>query len=172
MVTLLKWLDRVSGTSGAVAAWLLFVLIFATCYETFARYVLGAPTIWSFEVGYMMMGTHFLIGLAYTLRENEHVRVDIFYRLASPRVKALIDSFIYLCLVLPVTLWLSIALWTRVLTTYEKGERSGASAFNAPLWPIRAVFFAAFVLLSLQAIAQLIRCYYAFAGKPQPEQRP
>lgn len=172
MTSLLKWLDRTSGTSGAVAAWLVFPLIFASCYEVFSRYVLGDPTIWAFEVGYIMMGTHFLIGLAYTLRENEHVRVDLFYGHASPKVQALIDAFTFVCLVLPLSLWLSMSLWTRVVEAYEKGERSGMSAFNPPIWPYRAVFFAAFVLLSLQAIAQLIRCYYTFTGKPQPGREP
>ena len=51
-------------------------LIAASCYEVFSRYVLGEPTLWAFEIGYMVMGTHFLIGLAYTLRERGHAWAD------------------------------------------------------------------------------------------------
>jgi TRAP-type mannitol/chloroaromatic compound transport system permease small subunit len=156
---LLRVLDRISGTTGALAAWLVIPLIVASCYEVFSRYVMGAPTIWAYEVGYMVMGTHFLIGLAYTLREGEHVRVDLFYAQVSRRKRALIDAFTYLVLLLPVAAWLSIGFAQKVATAWESQERSGMSAFNPVIWPFRAVMCAAFVLLVLQALAQLIRCY-------------
>jgi TRAP-type mannitol/chloroaromatic compound transport system permease small subunit len=165
--TLLRVLDRVTGTSGAVAAWLVIPLIFASCFEVFSRYVLNEPTLWAFEVGYMFMGTHFLIGLAYTLRENEHVRVDLLYARLAPKWQALVDTFTYLCLLLPLTLWLSVSFGEKVLKAYESQERSGMSAFNPLIWPYRAVFFTAFVLLSLQAVAQLIRCYQVFTAKDE-----
>lgn len=165
LTQVLRFLDRVTGTSGALVAWLVIPLIAASCYEVFSRYVLNEPTLWAFEVGYMVMGTHFLVGMAYTLRENEHVRVDLLYARLSPRLQALVDTFTYVCLLLPLTLWLSVSLWERVLKAYESQERSGMSAFNPLIWPYRAVFFAAFVLLSLQAIAQLIRCYQTFTAR-------
>lgn len=134
-------------------------LIVASCYEVFSRYVMGEPTLWAFEVGYMVMGTHFLIGLAYTLREGEHVRVDFLYAHVSRKKKAIIDAFTYVVLLLPLAGWLSIALGEKVARAYESHERSGMSAFNPVIWPFRAVMCAAFVLLFLQALAQLIRCY-------------
>ena len=134
-------------------------LIAASCYEVFSRYVLGEPTLWAFEVGAMVMGTHFLIGLAYTLREGEHVRVDLFYGHASRKTRALIDTFTYVVLLLPATAWLSVGFAQKVITAYESQERSGMSAFNPVIWPFRAVMCAAVVLLFLQALAQLLRCY-------------
>ncbi len=159
LTPLLRVLDRVSGTSGAVAAWLVIPLIAASCYEVFSRYVLSEPTLWAFEVGYMVMGTHFLIGFAYTLRENEHVRVDLIYARVSRKVRALIDAFTYVALVLPLTGWLSFGFFEKVLKAYASQERSGMSAFNPVIWPFRLVMCAAFVLLALQALAQLIRAY-------------
>lgn len=168
MRALLKFLDRISGTSGAVVAWLVIPLIGASCYEVFSRYVLNAPTLWAFEVGYMFMGTHFLIGMAYTLREGAHVRVDLLYARLSPRMQALIDSFTYLALVLPFSVWLTVGLWEKVLRAYASHERSGMSAFNPVIWPFRAVLCTAFALLALQALAQLIRCYMVLANRPLP----
>lgn len=165
LTALLRFLDRVTGTFGAVVAWLVIPLIAASCYEVFSRYVLNSPTLWAYEVGYMVMGTHFLVGMAYTLRENEHVRVDLIYARMPRKLQALVDAFTYTCLLLPLTLWLSVSLWDKVLKAYESQERSGMSAFNPLIWPYRAVFFAAFVLLSLQAIAKLIRCYQTFTGQ-------
>ena len=140
-------------------------LIAASCYEVFSRYVLGEPTLWAFELGYMVMGAHFLIGFAYTLREREHVRVDIFYARFSPRTQALIDALTYVLLLLPLAVWLSVAFADKVAKAYESHERSGMSAFNPVIWPFRLVMCAAFVLLALQALAQLIRCYWVLAGE-------
>jgi TRAP-type mannitol/chloroaromatic compound transport system permease small subunit len=134
-------------------------LIAASCYEVFSRYVLGEPTLWAFEVGYMVMGTHFLIGLAYTLREGEHVRVDFLYAHLSRKKRAIIDAFTYVVLLLPLAGWLSVGLGEKVVRAYESHERSGMSAFNPVIWPFRAVMGAAFALLFLQALAELIRCY-------------
>ena len=134
-------------------------LIVASAYEVFSRYVLGEPTLWAYEIGTMVMGTHFLVGLAYTLREGEHVRVDFLYAHVSPRQRALIDAFGYLVLLLPVAGWLTVALWAKVQAAYESHERSGMSAFNPVIWPFRLVMCAAFALLFLQALAELLRCY-------------
>ena len=140
-------------------------LIVASCYEVFSRYVLDTPTLWAFELGYMVMGAHFLIGFAYTLREREHVRVDIFYARFSPKAQALIDAFTYVVLLLPLAAWLSVAFGEKVVKAYESHERTGMSAFNPVIWPFRLVMCAAFVLLTLQAVAQLIRCYLVLNEK-------
>jgi TRAP-type mannitol/chloroaromatic compound transport system permease small subunit len=171
LTALLRWLDRVSGTAGAMAAWLVIPLIAASCYEVFSRYVLNQPTLWAYEVGYIVMGTHFLIGLAYTLREGEHVRVDLIYRHVSRKARALIDAFTYVVLLLPLCVWLSIGMAQKVARAYETQERTGMSAFNPVIWPFRAVMLAAFVLLGLQALAQLIRCYQVLAGAARPDEK-
>ena len=145
-------------------------LIGASCYEVFSRYVLDAPTLWAFEVGYMFMGTHFLIGMAYTLREGAHVRVDLYYARLSRKKRALIDAFTYLVLLLPFSVWLTVGLWEKVLRAYASHERSGMSAFNPVIWPFRAVLCTAFALLALQALAQLIRVYMILTNRASPEE--
>ncbi len=170
MLALLRFLDRMTGTTGAIVAWLVIPLIFASCYEVVSRYVFDAPTVWAFEVGYMVMGTHFLIGMAYTLRQDAHVRVDFFYGQLSAKKRALIDVFGYVVLVLPAALWLSVGLWHKVLIAYASHERSGMSAFNPVIWPFRMVLCTAFTLLALQALAKLIRAGRVLAGKPVPAQ--
>jgi TRAP-type mannitol/chloroaromatic compound transport system permease small subunit len=140
-------------------------LIAATCYEVFSRYVLDAPTLWAYELGYMVMGAHFLIGLAYTLREGAHVRVDFLYAHVSRKKQAMIDAFAYVVLVLPLAAWLTLGLAEKVALAYESHERTGMSAFNPVIWPFRAVLCAAFALLFLQALAELIRCYQVLADR-------
>ena len=87
------------------------------------------------------------------------MRVDFFYAHVSPKKRALIDVFTYVVLLLPLAGWLTAALWDKVAKAYESQERSGMSAFNPVIWPFRLVMCAAFALLFLQALAELIRCY-------------
>ena len=71
-------IERISGVCGKITAWLVVPLILATVYDVAARYLFNAPTQWAYEVGYMMMGAHALLGMAYTLREGGHIRIDAF----------------------------------------------------------------------------------------------
>ena len=140
-------------------------LIAASCYEVFSRYVLDAPTLWAYELGAMVMGAHFLVGLAYTLREGAHVRVDFLYAHVSRKKQAIIDAFTYVVLLLPLAAWLAIGLAEKVVLAYESHERTGMSAFNPVIWPFRAVLCAAFALLFLQTLAELIRCYQVLTDR-------
>ena len=156
---LIEFLDKISGTTGAIAAWLVVPLIAASCWEVFSRYVLGEPTLWAYEIGYMAMGTHFLVGLAYTLRQREHVRVDFFYVHVSEKKRALIDAFTYAVLLLPLSGWLAFGLGEKAVRAYETHERTGLSAFNPVIWPFRLIMATSFALLFIQAVAELLRCY-------------
>ena len=68
MQSIIKGIDALTEAVGGLAALIIIPLIAATCYEVFARYIFGAPTIWAFELGYTLMGFHFLLGGALTLK--------------------------------------------------------------------------------------------------------
>jgi len=156
MRPLIRGIERLVGTVGIAAAMLLVPLVLATTWEVFSRYALGAPTIWAYEVGYFLTGSHFLLGLAYTLREGLHIRIDIFTGSMSPRTRALLDSLAY-AIVLPLLVWLAWMLLQYLIAGYVRGERSGQSALNPPVWPFRVVFFVSFLLFALQVFAELLK---------------
>ena len=156
--------------TGGAAALLVIPLVVATCWEVFARYVLGAPTIWAFELGYMLMGVHFLLGGALTLKRQSHVRIDLIYARLTPRRRAWIDLILYGILVLPALVLLDLRLWEHAAQAFERGETSGQSAWNPPVWPVRAVICASFVLLTAQVVAEMARCLDALRRPvPYPE---
>lgn len=165
MGLLLRMIERISGISGNVTAWLVVPLIFATVYDVGARYLFTAPTQWAYEVGYMMMGTHALLGMAYTLRESGHVRIDAFSQLFSERVKAIIDAVGYALFVLPCLIWVTWSLWSYWVVALESGELSGQSAWNPVIWPFKLIFFIAFVLLILQILAQILKAVLFLRGR-------
>ena len=165
MGVVVRLIERVSGLSGLFIAWLVFPLIIASCYEVFSRYILSAPTIWAFELGYMAMGTHALIGAAYTLRERGHIRIDVMYGHFSDKTKALVDTVGYVVLFLPVVSWVTLGLWEYWVEAFVAGDRSGQSAWNPIIWPFRLAFFIGFALLWAQGIAELIKCFWLLTGR-------
>ena len=153
---MLRAIERASEWAGVLGACLLVPLVLATCYEVFARYLFGAPTIWAYEVGYTLTGAHFLLGMAFTLKYGEHIRIDIFSGKFSPRARAIIDLVGY-AIVLPLTAWITLYLFFYLRTGYVTNEKSGQSALNLPVWPLRVIFCLAFLLLALQVIAEVAK---------------
>lgn len=159
--------ERITGSAGLLVAWVVFPLILASVYEVFARYAFNAPTIWAFELGYMAMGVHALMGAAFALRERAHIRIDILYMRFSDKTKAIIDTAGYLVLFLPVICWVSLGLWDYWFEAFISGEHSGQSAWNPIIWPFRLTFFLGFFMLALQGIVELIKCIQFLTGKTQ-----
>lgn len=158
MSVLIRLIERVVTVVGIAAALLLVPLVLATCWEVWARYVMGAPTDWAYEVGYMMTGTHFLLALAYTLQKDLHIRIDVFTSLMSTRTRAIIDIAAY-SVMLPLLFWLAWMLFDYMMTGYLRGERTGQSSLNPPVWPFRLVFTVSFLLLGLQVFVEWLKAF-------------
>lgn len=148
--------ERLVVGVGVLAASLLVPLVLATTWEVVSRYAFGAPTIWAYEIGYTLTGTHFLLALAYTLRQGEHIRIDVLSGRLPHRARLVIDATVY-SLVLPIVGWLVFTLWHYMSEGYARGETSGQSALNLPVWPFRLVFCIAFATLALQVLCELLK---------------
>ena len=162
---LIRNVERLTGSVGIMASFALVPLVLATCYEVFARYLFGMPTIWAYEVGYILTGAHFLLAMAFTLKSDEHIRIDIFSGHFSQKTRAVIDLLAYAVL-LPLMTWISYALFQHIAAGYLRNERSGQSAMNLPVWPFRVIFLVAFVLLTLQILVEVIKAVRRFREKP------
>ncbi len=159
-----RFIGGISIALGYFSALILVPLILASVYEVISRYVFNQPTIWAYEIGYMAMGASFLLGSAYALHDGQHVRIDILACRFSPRLKAVLDLAGYTLLLLPIGIWLTIALYHYTVEAYAWGERSGESAWNPVVWPYHLVFFTAFLAMVLQAIAEVLGCLQVIFG--------
>lgn len=166
MEGIVRTIERITGSVGFLTSLIIIPLIVATCYEVFSRYVFGAPTIWAFELGYITTGTHFLLGAAIALLRGAHIRIDLIYTHLSDRTKAGLDLFFYAALFLPFLVLLCDSLFHYAYRAYLGGETTGASAWNPPIWPFRALLTAGFVLLALQVIAEILKCVAVLRGRP------
>lgn len=150
--------DRVSDVAGRGSAWLIAPLVLGVCYEVFARYLFNAPTAWAYHLAYMLYAALALLGAASTLRRGAHIRTDFLYAALRPRARAAIDVVGY-ALLLPV-----LAFYTWVLFDVALH----AWGIREPLHRLKGVIVVAFVLLSLQAMAELLRRVPALRRRPLP----
>lgn len=166
---LIRSIEALTRFAGWLGALLVLPLIGALIIEVLSRYVAGRPTLWAFEVSYMVMGAMFMLGMANTLRIGQHVSVDIMTLQLSQRANAAIRAIGYV-LFLPVLAWLVWELSKYALAAFETNERSGRSAWNPVVWPIFTVWFLGFALLALQVFAELLKSICLLSGKHPAEE--
>jgi TRAP-type mannitol/chloroaromatic compound transport system permease small subunit len=153
----LRVIDAVSLTAGKAAAFLAVPMVAALVYEVVARYVFGKPTIWSYETTYMLYGSHYLLGAAFTLYYKGHIRIDVIYHLFPPRWWAFIDVLGFIVVFFPVTILLSYSGLLYAWDSFRTGEVSQYTPWAPYLWPIKTVICTGFVLLLLQGVAEFSR---------------
>lgn len=149
--------DGISTWVGKAFSWLIVLLMLVVCAEVFKRYALNAPTAWIFDVNNMIYGTLFMMGGAYTLAHDGHVRGDFFYGSMKPRTQAWLDLVLYLAFFVPGIAALTWAGWTYFSESLVMREQT----FNAdpiPLYPFKFIIPLAGVIVMLQGIAEMLRC--------------
>jgi len=161
LIRILEFFPRLVGVMGA---WILAPLIVSMVWEVVARHFFQAPTIWAYEVGYMLAGASYMFGVAYCMRHQGHIRVDFIYDNVGPRVRALIDITGYLFLLLPGLLWLTWGLGEYAWEAYRDQEVSGESAWNPLVWPFRVTWLIGFAALCLQVVAEVLKALLVLFG--------
>jgi TRAP-type mannitol/chloroaromatic compound transport system permease small subunit len=154
-------IDRFAELCGVAIAWLMVPLVVAVVYEVIARYVFAAPTIWSFDVTYMLYGAMFMLGAAYALRVGAHIRTDFFWERWSLRTRGVIDTIAYGAFFFPgIALFFWVG-WDEAWYAYEIGEMSEQTPWRPLLWPLKACVPLAAALLLLQGLAELAKSLHA-----------
>ena len=150
--------DQLSKTVGHAFAWLIVILTLGTCYEVFVRYALNNPTSWAFDMSYIVYGGLFLMGGAYTLSRNGHVRGDVLYRLWPARVQASVELTLYVLFFFPGVISLMVAGWAYGYDAFKLREVSVNSPAGVPVWQLKILIPFAGFFLTLQGIAEVLRC--------------
>jgi TRAP-type mannitol/chloroaromatic compound transport system permease small subunit len=162
-------IDRLSAWVGKAFAWLILALTFGMSYEVFVRYALNAPTKWAFDFSYIMYGGLFMMGGAYTLSRNGHVRGNFVYRLWPPRVQASVDLALYILFFFPGIIALIVAGAEFAAYSWRFLEVSSSSPADIPVFQFKTIIpFAGFVLF-LQGVAEVIRCVICIRSGRWPQ---
>jgi TRAP-type mannitol/chloroaromatic compound transport system permease small subunit len=162
MVTIIRLIDTYVGDlSGKIFMVLIFPLVGGLTYEVFARYLFNAPTIWAFDVSYMVYGSHFMLGATYCLYRGGHIRTDVFYEMFSVRWQGRVDAFCYIAFFFPGMIYFFFAGWEEALHAWDILERSEQSPWQPPLYPFKTVIPVAAILLMIQGVSELLKSVYA-----------
>ena len=157
-------IDRLNAAIGRIVMWLVVALVLAQFSVVILRYVFAVGSVALQESIWYMHATLFLAGAGYALREDAHVRVDLFYRDMSPRKKALVDLLGTLFLLLPLAVaivWLS---WGYVLAAWRVREGSTEVSGLPFLFLLKSMIWVFAVLVGLQGLALAMRAALFLAG--------
>jgi TRAP-type mannitol/chloroaromatic compound transport system permease small subunit len=162
LIRTVRAIDKFTDTTGICIAWLNVPLVLAVSYEVLARYLFNAPTIWSFDITYMLYGTIFMLGSAYALHKGAHIRTDFFYEKWSDRTRGMVDSISYLVFFFPSILMLLFVSGHEAWYSFDISETSEQTPWRPILWPYKSVVPLTCVLLLIQGVSETIKCVYAW----------
>jgi TRAP-type mannitol/chloroaromatic compound transport system permease small subunit len=162
LIRAVRIIDRFTDVTGYWVAWLNLPLVVAVAWEVIARYFFHAPTVWSFDITYMLYGTIFMLGAAYALHKGAHIRTDFFYEKWSVQTKGMVDSISYVVFFFPSLIMLLAASWSEAWYAYSIHETSEQTPWRPILWPYKAVVPLTCVLLMVQGVSETIKSTFAW----------
>ncbi|MDN2565630.1 TRAP transporter small permease subunit [Aquibium sp. A9E412] len=150
-----RWVDRLSDYVGIVAMYLIFLMIGILLLDAIWNNVIGFPIHWGIEATQFALAAYYFMGGAMTLKNNDHVRMDLFYDRLSVRGKAKVDLVTMVCLLfyLGVMLFGSISSLQYAIETNERRF----SMWNPSMIPIKALMAACIVLMILQTVSLVFK---------------
>jgi TRAP-type mannitol/chloroaromatic compound transport system permease small subunit len=160
-ITVIHAIDRFSELCGRLFMWMILPLVVGLAYEVVARYGFNAPTVWAYDMSYMLYGSHFMLGAAYALMRGAHVRTDFFYENFSDRKKGLIDATAYLLFFFPAMVMFFVSSVDDAYYAWQITERSEQTPWRPLLWPFKATVPLAALLLLIQGLAEFLKSFYA-----------
>jgi TRAP-type mannitol/chloroaromatic compound transport system permease small subunit len=158
--------DALSYGLGRIAVYLIFVMMGVLIYAALSRVIFDTSYVWLVETMQFTLVAYFLLGGAYSLQLNSHVRMDLFYERWSDRTKAIVDSVTICCLIF----YLVMLLWggySSAEYAVKYGETSRTS-WAPPMAPIKIIMCIGIATMLLQTSARFIRNVAAAIGSERP----
>ena len=168
LLKLEHFFDRFSDLMGWVAGVLNLVMLLNVFYDAIARYFFNTGSIALQEMEWHLFSMVFLFGIAYALKEDGHVRVDVLYDRFSPRWKAIINIGGMFLLLLPLSLLVIEGSFWYVHEAFTSGEISGDPGGLTHRWLIKLVIPLSFGFLVVSAIGFLLHNVNVFRGVEVP----
>ena len=163
-----QWMDRVISAIGKGASWLWVVVTGVIIWAVVGRYAFGQGSVTLEEVQWHLAGIGWLLGLAYTLVVDDHVRVDVLHERLSLRGQGWVELLGLLFLLMP---FLGLAIYEMVpyaFSSWQQGETSQAPAGLPHRWFLKAVLALSFILIALAALSRLLKVTALLFGFPKP----
>lgn len=168
LLALSRLIDALNERVGRIVLWLVLASVLISAGNAVVRKVLGISSNAWLEIQWYLYAAVFMLVAGYTLKHNEHVRIDVIVSRFSPRTRNWIDVFGILAFLTPwvvLMVWLG---WPYFLQAWRSGEVS--SNFGGLIrWPVYILIPVGYALLGLQGLSELIKRLAFIAGAiPDP----
>jgi TRAP-type mannitol/chloroaromatic compound transport system permease small subunit len=163
LLKLSRAIDALNAAIGVVADWMVLIVVCIGAGTAVLRYGFNYGSNGFLEIQWYLFGAIVLLGASYTLRRNEHVRVDVIYGLLPRRGRLVVDIVGFALFLLPAMVYLAWLSWPLFANAWRIGETSQNSG-GLIRWPILLVLPVGFALVALQGISELIKRIAALAG--------
>lgn len=170
LLRLSGWIDSINAFIGKNISWLILVAVLVSAVNATVRKMFDISSNAWLELQWYLYGTVFMLASAYTLLNNEHIRIDILANKLSKRTRDWIDLVCHILFLLPFSALMVYLALPWFLLSFRSGEISG-SAGGLIIWPAKFMILAGFVLLTAQAISEIIKRYAVIRGfidEPSP----
>jgi TRAP-type mannitol/chloroaromatic compound transport system permease small subunit len=157
------WIDQINTVIGKGAALLILIGVLISAGNAFSRYLFSISSNAWLEIQWYLFSGMFLLGAPYTLKLNEHVRVDLLYGALSERKQDWIDLLGGIFFLMPMAIIIAWLSWPVFWDSLVIGERS-ANAGGLIRWPVKLILPVGFALLSLQGVSEIIKSAGALSG--------
>jgi TRAP-type mannitol/chloroaromatic compound transport system permease small subunit len=156
LLALSRAIDRMNEFIGKWVSWLILLAVLVSATNAVIRKTLNMSSNAWLELQWYLFGAAFLLAAAYTLRQNEHIRIDIVYGMFSRRVQHWIDLFGHVFFLMPFVLLMIYYFVPYVSLSYRSGEVS-TNAGGLTIWPAKSLLLIGFSLLALQGISEIVK---------------
>ncbi len=163
LLSLSRAIDALNERLGYVANWLVLMSCLISAGNAFSRYAFGISSNAWLEIQWYMFAAIVMLGTSYTLKRNEHVRVDIVFSNLNTRRQIGVDIFGGILFLMPATIIMAYLSWPIFYNSWVENEIS-ANAGGLTRWPVKILIPLGFALLSLQGISELIKRFAMLRG--------
>lgn len=166
MTALLRFsglVDALNEKIGLIASWLVLIACVISAGNAVMRYGFNMSSNAWLEIQWYLFGGMVMLGAAYTLKVNEHVRVDVLYSRYSDRTRLWVDLLGGIFFLLPMAIIIGWLSWPMFINSFHIGETSG-NAGGLLRWPVKLLVPLGFLLLTLQGLSEIIKRVAALTG--------
>jgi TRAP-type mannitol/chloroaromatic compound transport system permease small subunit len=163
--TLSAGIDRLNQFLGKIASIMILLSCIVSASNAVLRYGLDISNNWPLELQWYLFGAAVMLGASYTLKRNEHVRVDLIYSQLSDHGRIYVDLFGLLLFLMPACILFAWLSWTTLFYPPWLVSEHSLNAGGLPRYPIKFIVPLGFFLLSLQGLSEIIKRIGVLQGK-------
>jgi TRAP-type mannitol/chloroaromatic compound transport system permease small subunit len=156
LLALSRGIDRVNAFIGKAVIWLILLAVLVSAGNAISRKLFNLSSNAWLELQWYLFGAAFMGAAAYTLQQNEHIRIDVFYATRSRRTQHWIDLLGHILFLMPFAVLMAWLLWPYTIQAFYSGQIS-TNASGLIIWPARAMLLVGFIMLVFQGFAEIVK---------------